>query len=250
MTGRISLDWADPRPFRTRDGRPIRILAASDEEDPTLDHRVNRDSLGAVDLVVGCGDLSPEYVAFLGDAFRAPLVYVHGNHDRGGPWPRLDRLPLASSGLDDRTLANVTLLALPWPGVQTGIAKRDESQAWRQVISALGLRLLWPESRAWLVLSHAPPRGAGDTPDDPYHVGFAAYRRVLDRLRPRLWLHGHTTRASAPVPQIEHGPTTLVNVTGSVLVELRPAERWRASGRARQSPGASDSSGSSDPPAG
>jgi Icc-related predicted phosphoesterase len=91
------------------------------------------------------------------------------------------------------------------------------------VLSALRLRLLRPGARPWLVVSHAPPRGAGDTPDDPYHVGFGAYRAVLDRIRPPLWLHGHTTRASAPNPIVQRGPTTLVNVTGSVLVELRPS---------------------------
>jgi hypothetical protein len=222
MTRRVSLPWPNPRPFRGRGNRPIRILAASDEHDPALDHAANRDALGRIDLVVGCGDLSPEYLAFVGDAFPAPLVYVHGNHDHGGPWPALQQLPVASAGIDDRTVPGINLLGLSWPGAQRGIARRDERAAWRQVLDGVGLRLLWPGSTEWLVISHAPPRGAGDTPDDPYHVGFAAYRTVLDRLRPRLWLHGHTTRASWPAPLVNHGPTTLVNVTGSVLIELRP----------------------------
>jgi uncharacterized protein len=222
MTRRINLVWPDPRPFRLREGRPLRILAASDEHDPALDHAMNRDGLGGVDLVVGCGDLSPEYLSFLADAFPSAFVYVRGNHDHGGPWPALERLPEASSGRDDATLAGVSMLALPWPNLRSGVAKRDEGAAWSQVMSALGPRLVWPGARSWLVISHAPPRGAGDTPEDPYHVGFAAYRAVLDRLRPPLWLHGHTTRASAPDPLVRHGRTTLVNVTGSVLVELRP----------------------------
>jgi hypothetical protein len=222
VTRRISLEWPDPRPFQGRKGRPIRILAASDEQDPALDQMTNREALGRVDLVVGGGDLSPEYVAFLADAFPGPFVYVRGNHDHAGPWPALDKLPVASEGVDTRTLPGVSIVALPWPTPRFGIAKRDEGAAWRQVMTALGLRLLVPGPRPWIVVSHAPPRDAGDTPDDPYHVGFAAYRTVLERLRPRLWLHGHTTRASAPNPIVDHGPTTLVNVTGSVLVELRP----------------------------
>jgi hypothetical protein len=223
MTRRISLAWPDPGPFRGRDGRPLRILAASDEPDPALEHKKNRDELGRLDLIVGCGDLSPEYLSFLGDAFLSPFMYVRGNHDHGGPWPALERLPEAASGLDATTLPGVSLLALPWPDLRSGVAKRDEGAAWSQVLSALRLRLLRPGARPWLVVSHAPPRGAGDTPDDPYHVGFGAYRAVLDRIRPPLWLHGHTTRASAPNPIVQRGPTTLVNVTGSVLVELRPS---------------------------
>jgi hypothetical protein len=43
-------------------------------------------------------------------------------------------------------------------------------------------------------------------------------------LKPRLWLHGHTTRAASPTPIVERNGTTLINVTGSALVELRFAE--------------------------
>lgn len=221
MTRRLRLTWADPRPFRgERDA--LRILAASDEPDPALDHEANRQALGRIDLIVGCGDLAPERVAFLGDAFQAPLLYVRGNHDQGGPWRTATNVPDEAVGIDRRSLGGVALLALPWPGLDGAPGRRDEGAAWRQVIGTLKLRLLAPPALPWLVFSHAPPRTAGDTPDDPYHRGFAAYRAVLDRLRPRLWLHGHTTRASQRTPIVEHGPTTLVNVTGSVLVELWP----------------------------
>jgi hypothetical protein len=226
MTRRIALDWHDPRPFDGR-GDTIRILAASDEPDPALDHERNREALGRIDLVVGCGDLSPDHVAFLGDAFRAPLVYVRGNHDHGGAWRTAWSVPIESRGIDQRTLPGVSLLALGWPGSENvgagrhGVALRREADAWRQVTRALKLALVRRSDRPWLVYSHVPPGGVGDTPDDPFHVGFAAYRAILDRLAPRLWLHGHTTRASQRTPIVEHGPTTVVNVAGSVLVELR-----------------------------
>ena len=227
MTRRLELTWADPRPFA--DGREmIRILAASDEPDAALDHAANRAAIGRVDLVVGCGDLSPDRVAFLGDAFHAPLVYVRGNHDHGRPWRAARNVPDETVGIDERSLAGIRLLGLPWPGLDDveargdNVTPRRERAAWRQVASALKLRVVTGSDEPWIVFSHVPPEGAGDTPDDPFHAGFPAYRRVLDRLRPRLWLHGHTTRASQRNPIVEHGPTTLVNVTGSFLVELRP----------------------------
>jgi Icc-related predicted phosphoesterase len=71
-----------------------------------------------------------------------------------------------------------------------------------------------------LIVSHAPPRGVGDAASDPYHLGYSAYRWLLDRLRPPLWLHGHTTIASVRDWRDTHGPTTVANVTGSVVVEL------------------------------
>jgi hypothetical protein len=220
MTRRLSITWPDPAPFLARDHRPIRILAASDEDDRALDYASNRDALGHVDLVVGAGDLSPERLAFLGDAFRASMVFVRGNHDRGGPWPQPEQVPVPASGVDAESLPGIPILALPWPTSPKGAAVRDEGAAWGQVLRAANLRLVLPGDRPWLVVSHVPPRDVGDTPSDPYHVGFSAYRAALDRLRPPLWLHGHTNRAASPVWQVAHGASTVVNVTGSVLVEL------------------------------
>jgi Icc-related predicted phosphoesterase len=73
-----------------------------------------------------------------------------------------------------------------------------------------------------VVISHVAPEGAGDVSTDVYHRGFGAYRWLLDRLRPPLWLHGHTTTALVPELQVSAGPTTVVNVTGAVVVELLP----------------------------
>jgi hypothetical protein len=235
VTRRLRLGWPDERPFRHRDRRAIRILAASDEADPALDHAANREALGPLDLIVGCGDLEPDRLAFLADAFRSsPLVYVRGNHDRGGPWAAPDRIPSASTGIDRRSIPGAGLVLLPWPGRAEGTAVRDDGAAWGQVLATLGPNLILPSTRPWLVVSHVPPRGAGDSPEDPYHAGFASYRWVLDRLRPRLWLHGHTAMAAVRDPVVEHGPTTVVNVTGSVLIELLPPEEASRDGQGRQ----------------
>lgn len=221
MTRRLSIAWPSARPFAGRDGRPIRLLAISDEEDRALERAANREALGAIDLVIGCGDLPPPWLCFVADAFRAPLVYVRGNHDRQGPWPEPRELPVPAAGLDTRWMPGIELFALPWPAEGQMAARRDERDAWSQVLR-LGWRRLVRPGRETLVVSHVPPRGAGDTPSDAYHVGFAAYRLAARRLRPALWLHGHTNLAAQAAWRVERGPTTFVNATGSVLVELRP----------------------------
>jgi hypothetical protein len=228
VTRRLTLTWPDPRPFVDRDGRPIRLLAASDEPDPALDDPRNREGLGQLDAIVGCGDLEPAWLAFLGDAFAVPVVYVRGNHDRGGSWHEADRHPVPLPPGGRARVAGLSVVGLEWPGVDEPGNQRRDGLAWWHVLRVARRALrdrLAGRVEPVLVLSHAPPRGAGDAPADPYHVGFRAYRWLLDWLRPPVWLHGHTTLASVREPTCTIGPTSLVNVTGTVLVELVPPER-------------------------
>ncbi len=226
MTRRLTIEWPDPRLFEGRNGEPIRLLAVSDAVDPALDHAINRDAIGRLDAIVGCGDLEPGYLGFLGDAFAVPVAFVRGNHDRGGQWA--EKTVVAPSHLTSGRLIELeglTVAPFEWPGMDRDPAIRDERRAWFDVLRiarALLFRRLRGRRSPVLVLSHAPPRGVGDTASDPYHVGYAGYRWLLDRIRPPLWLHGHTTIASIVDWREGHGQSMVANVTGSVIIELVP----------------------------
>jgi Icc-related predicted phosphoesterase len=73
-----------------------------------------------------------------------------------------------------------------------------------------------------IVLSHVPPLGIGDVPTDAYHRGFKGYRWLLERLEPTLWLHGHTPLAATTNGSSQVGGTTVINVTGAVVIDLLP----------------------------
>ena len=227
MTRRLTVEWPDPEAFEARGGAPIRLLAVSDAPDPALEHGANREALGRLDGIVGCGDLEPSYLGFLADAFHVPLAFVRGNHDRGGQWAAMsDEAPTPMTTGRLTELGGVTIASFSWPGLgRQHVALRDERTAWWDVIRAawrLALRRLLGRGGPVLIVSHAPPRGVGDTASDPYHLGYAAYRWLLDRIRPPLWLHGHTTIAAVKDWRDACGPTTVANVTGSVVFELVP----------------------------
>ena len=194
MTRRISVQWPDPAPFRNRDGEPIRILAVSDQLDPTLIDQRNRAGIGPIDFIVGCGDLSREDLAFVADAINAPIVYVRGNHDSSERWAHSDCCPDAVQSTAVRRLAGVPLAGLGWPGPGGRHAIRSERKAWNQALGLATRRLGRPEPV--IVFSHVPPFGAGDLPGGEYHRGFRGYRWLLDRIKPPLWLHGHTPLSS------------------------------------------------------
>lgn len=226
MIRRFSVSWPDARPFAARHGEPIRLLAVSDLPDPALEYDVNREALGHVDGIIGCGDLAPAWLSFLGDAFTAPIVYVRGNHDHGGAW--VDGSVMVSSwlisGHIDR-LAGLMIGGLEWPGVDDAGNSRRPWLAWKHAIALTGRALaarVGGHGEPMLVISHAPPLGAGDVATDAYHVGFAAYRWLIGRLQPPLWLHGHTATASVASLVCRADRTAVVNVTGAVLVEILP----------------------------
>ncbi len=226
MIRRVRVEWPDRRLFAG--GREaVRLLAVSDAVDPALAWSANRDALGRIDLVVGCGDLEPDALAFLIDAFAAPSVHVRGNHDAGSGWvsgahllPKEARsgVPICLSIVRSGA---IEVVPFGWAGAANTPARRDEAVAWRHVLGAVARRAVRRRtSRPFIVISHAPPLGAGDAAD-PYHRGYRGYRWLLERTRPVLWLHGHTPLASAPW-RLTCGRTALVNVTGAVLVELVP----------------------------
>jgi hypothetical protein len=228
MTNRLSIPWPDPRAFEGRAGASIRILAISDVLEPTLTDRRNREAIRPVDLILGCGDLDFDDLAFVADAFDGPLVYVRGNHDTGADWDKSARTcprPMPPTFVVRR--AGLRIGGVAWPGASRHHSERSELTAWRQSVS-LATRLLTRPGPS-IVISHVPPLGAGDVPSDPYHRGFRGYAWLLGHVRPRLWLHGHTPLASAGDWHLSVHGTDVVNVTGAVLIELTPPDE--SSGR-------------------
>lgn len=226
MTSRLTVSWPDDELFRGRGGRPVRILAVSDEPDPALDSSRTRQAMGEVDIVVGCGDLQPSYLGFVTDAFQAPLVYVRGNHDVGAAWEHSERRMLPDP-LDDGVVhveQGLPIIGFSGsPRYNQDMLQLSATQMWlRVVLGRLRLRV----DRPLLVLSHAAPRGLGDA-DDHAHRGFTAFRWLAGQLRPPLWLHGHTAlvRRGLDDRSVRSDGTLFYNCTGASIVELVPPDQ-------------------------
>src|ERR1700753_2139554 len=214
-------------------GGAIRVLAVSDEvaEGLLADPRPVR----SAQLIVACGDLPAEYLGALMNALDLPLVFVPGNHDPDQSGYRVTRSGLVTrSGFPARA---------PWPDGAVNADGRvvdvaglriaglggfpryspgpTQYTARKQARRAMALRARARRHRPRrgggvdLLITHAPPRSAGDG-DDPPHRGFRALHRLASALRPTLLLHGHVhpyAGSAAPV-RLKSG-TRVVNVTGS-----------------------------------
>jgi uncharacterized protein len=159
------------------------------------------------DVVVTLGDLDAEVLDPLG-RYDVPVLGVYGNHDDGRY--------LDAANTTDLHLATATVVGVTFTGFQGCVRYKPGAplQYSQEEASRLARRL----PPADVLISHSPPRGVHEEPDDRVHEGFDGLRDYVEAVRPRLVLHGHTP---APPRLTEHlGPTCVVHVVGHRLVEL------------------------------
>ena len=223
MTERLTVRWPDPRPFVGLGGRSIRILAVSDEPDLSIDSATTRERIGRVDLIIGAGDLEPDYLSFVADAFDAPLRYIRGNHDVGPAWSHTRRALLPEPMRDGKVVEEFGLNLVGFSGSPIYNERNMQVSAlgmWARVIGSWSAA---QRARPVIVVTHAPPRDVNDDDDLP-HRGFTAFRWLADRLGPPLWLHGHTALVRRGIDDRTtlHNGTLFYNCTGATLIELVP----------------------------
>jgi Icc-related predicted phosphoesterase len=205
----------------------MRILAVSDVEDEAITASLP-DRAGTIDLVLGCGDLTYEYLDFVATAVAAPLRAVHGNHDV--PPENLDDATIASwwQGIDlhGRVVAieGVLIGGLEGsPRYSNGPFQSSEVDVWLAIVRMIPALVANRVLRGRFIdvlVTHAPPRGIHDR-QDPAHLGFAAFRTFLRLFAPRYHLHGHThVYDSRTVTESRFGRTTVVNAYGARTIDL------------------------------
>lgn len=196
----------------------MRILAVADGESRYYYDFYSPGKLAEFDLILGCGDLPREYLEFLVTMARCPLLYVHGNHDES----YVSSPPEGCVCIDDRVYVQDGIRFLGLGGsyrYRQGTYMYTERQMERRI------RRVWPaiqRNRGFDVLvTHAPARRLGDF-DSMSHRGFECFRGLLDRYRPRYFVHGHIHRSyGMNLPQkSSYGATTILNACDHCVFEL------------------------------
>ena len=165
----------------------MKLLLLSDRESPYLWDYYQPGRLAPYDLILSCGDLKASYLSFLVTMGRAPLLYVHGNHDasyRQNP-------PEGCDCIEDKIYVYNGILILVLGGCALyngGKYQYSEKEMNRRI-----RKLWWKLKRAGgvdIVVTHAPPAGYGDG-DDYAHRGFDCFLKLIDRYHPKYLIHGH-----------------------------------------------------------
>jgi Icc-related predicted phosphoesterase len=160
------------------------------------------------DVIVLLGDLEPAWIEGLASV-ELPKLGVLGNHDAEDA--------LAAVGAEDIQLRRVELDGLSFSGFggsprysRNGTGEWTEKEA-KQLVARL--------PAADVLLTHSPPAGVNDEPDDPAHCGSPALREWVERNRPAWLLHGHTL--PHPAHRVERlGETRVVHVRGAAALDL------------------------------
>lgn len=196
----------------------MKILLISDKESPYLWDYYQPGRLDGIDLILSCGDLKSRYLQFLVTMGRAPLLYVHGNHDvtyRSDP-------PEGCDCIEDQlvTVNGLRILGLGGCPVYNGGPHQYSERQMARRIRRLKWKL-WRAGGVDIVVTHSPAKGYGDG-DDYAHRGFEAFLPLLDRYKPRYMVHGHVhLNYGMDRPRVlRRGDTTIVNACERYIIEI------------------------------
>lgn len=196
----------------------MKILVVADKECKALWDYYEPGKLDGYDLILSCGDLSPLYLSFLATFTKAPVLYVHGNHD--DCYKRTP--PEGCICIEDSIyeFQGVRILGLGGsvrykPGIHQYTQEEMNDRARRFRFR------LWRKKGFDILLTHAPAYRLGDGEDRP-HEGFRAFRWLLEKYHPAYFVHGHThlNYGRQFKRTQEYEGTTVVNAYERYVIEI------------------------------
>ncbi|WDP91283.1 MAG: metallophosphoesterase [Desulfobacter sp.] len=196
----------------------LRLLAVSDFIDRELTRKIEKRTLGPVDLIISCGDLAPEYIAMLRDRLDAPLYYVRGNHDIR--YTRENTMGCENIHGRIISVGSLNILGLEGSMWYNGGPNQYTEAEMKKNIFWMGLKI-WRKKPIHMVVTHASPRHIHDR-EDPCHRGFDCFNRLIAKLAPDYFIHGHIHDAfntfEDRVTRVKE--TQVINTCGHTLIDI------------------------------
>ena len=196
----------------------MKLLLLGDRESRYLWDHYRPGKLSDYDLMLSTGDLKSEYLSFLVTMGRAPLLYVHGNHD--GHYAQ--RPPEGCDCIEDSLVKIGGLRILGLGGSMDyngGDHQYSERQMKRRIRKLRGK--LRRAGGVDIVLTHAPAAGLGDA-GDYAHRGFQCFTELIERYEPRYFIHSHVHMDYSYRIQRsqQYRKTTIINAFERYILEI------------------------------
>ena len=200
----------------------MKILCIADEELTIFWDSYVPGRLKEYDLILSSGDLKAAYLSFIVTMARAPVMYVHGNHDTGYAVTE----PEGCDSIDGQMVEYKGLRILGLGGClwyRPGAHQYSEKEMRKRI-----RKLRWQIAKYGgvdIIVTHAPPRGVGDG-EDRAHQGFETFLELMDTYRPRYLLHGHVhlSYGRDRTREREYHDTKVINVCEKYVLEIPDGE--------------------------
>ncbi len=166
----------------------MKILVLADQRSKALYDYYEPEKLKGVELIISCGDLDPGYLSFFATLCHAPLLYVRGNHDE----VYADQPPGGCLCIEDDIYVHNGVRIMGLGGSMEYIPRADNQYTERAMAKRIRKMRwkLWKHKGFDILVTHAPAYQFHDMEDLP-HRGFACFRGLMEKYRPKLFVHGH-----------------------------------------------------------
>jgi len=165
----------------------MKILVIGDVESKYLWDYFERSKLEGVELIISTGDLKPNYLSFLATFTSAPVLYVHGNHDEKYDW----QPPEGCICIEDDVFVYRGVRILGLGGCMSYIGGKHQYTEFEMRMRVWKLFPKILKNKGFdILVTHAPAFEINDGEDLP-HRGFKIFRHLLEKYRPKYFIHGH-----------------------------------------------------------
>lgn len=170
-----------------KETKAMKIMVLADTESRSLWDFFEKSKLEGIELILSCGDLNPHYLQFLSCFTKAPILYVHGNHDTR----YINDPPEGCICIEDKIYKYKGIRIL---GLGGSMKYKDGpfQYSQRQMNARIRkLRLPLMLNRGFdILVAHSPAFEINDGSDLP-HQGFCGFNYLMDKYHPKYFCHGH-----------------------------------------------------------
>ena len=195
----------------------VKVLLVSDVEDDYIWEHFDVERFKDIELVISCGDLKADYLEYLADMIKAPVIYVNGNHD--GAY--LEKPPGGCIPIDDKIIVykNIRILGLGGSVDYSKGTFQYSQKGMKKRVNKLRFSL-WKNRGIDILVTHSPAKGMGDG-EDRCHKGFDVFIDVLNKYSPKYFFYGHQHLVYGKGQRtMMYNTTTLINAFKYHIIEI------------------------------
>lgn len=163
------------------------------------------------ELICTLGDLDQFSLNELVDINDIPKLGVYGNHCSG--------MYFGPLGITNMHLKIFEFDGLTFGGFEGCVRYKNDSYA-KMYTQEEAFELLKDFPRVDIMLTHCPPYGINDEPEELAHQGYRALQEYVEQKRPKYLLHGHTYPTKENIVT-KFGNTEIIYVYEDKLIDLK-----------------------------